>query len=161
MSAVTADDVKDAGPAAGAGEQAMERRYFTLAEANAMIPRLEAAFGRVMQMRLRLKAVFRQLDDRGYAPESDDFEVVVEGAPEGVAQARAVLKGLVEALRDELVALDACGCVVKDVETGLVDWFSRRQGRDIFLCWRLGEEEVGHWHDIDAGFAGRRPVSEL
>jgi hypothetical protein len=47
------------------------------------------------------------------------------------------------------------------VETGLVDWFARSADREVFLCWRFGEKEVAFFHDLEAGFAGRRPVSEL
>jgi hypothetical protein len=50
------------------------------------------------------------------------------------------------------------GVVVKDVNTGLVDFPSQRDGREVFLCWRYGEERVAYWHDLDAGVAGRQEV---
>jgi len=50
------------------------------------------------------------------------------------------------------------GVVVKDLDTGLVDFPSVREGRDVLLCWRLGEDEVAFWHGYDDGFAGRQPI---
>ena len=55
----------------------------------------------------------------------------------------------------------ALGAEVKDIETGLCDWFGKNGERDVLLCWRFGEPRCAFFHDLDAGFAGRRPVSEL
>jgi len=48
--------------------------------------------------------------------------------------------------------------VFKGFEAGLVDFYSLRDDRPIFLCWRLGEDHIGHWHEIESGFAGRQPI---
>ena len=61
-------------------------------------------------------------------------------------------------IRQRLVYLQEIGVHVKDVEHGILDFPTRMWGRDVYLCWRLGEESVNHWHDMDAGFAGRRPL---
>ena len=70
--------------------------------------------------------------------------------------------GEVERLAGEVVGavqqIQDLGAVVKDVDTGLVDFPAVHRGRDVLLCWRLGEDEVGHWHDLESGFAGRRPL---
>lgn len=59
----------------------------------------------------------------------------------------------------ELVArLQEWEVILRDVDTGLVDFISERDGRPILLCWKLGEEEVGHWHSPEDGFEGRRPL---
>jgi len=52
------------------------------------------------------------------------------------------------------------GIELKDPEAGLIDFRSIREGREVYLCWRLGEEHVYFWHEIDAGFAGRQPLEE-
>lgn len=139
----------------------MERRYFSLSEANALVPRLEEIFGRVMQIRAQLKMLYRRLEEKKFAPEDEHFSVVVPGAPPDVVRDRASFKALVETLKEELGRVQSTGAVVKDIETGLVDWFAKKDGREIFLCWRFGEKEVGWWHDLESGSAGRRPVSEL
>ena len=53
---------------------------------------------------------------------------------------------------------EGIGCEVKDVQTGLVDFRAMRDGRAVYLCWRLGEEDIAFWHELDAGFAGRQPL---
>jgi len=57
--------------------------------------------------------------------------------------------------------LESIGCVLKDVEQGLVDFFSSFEGRDIFLCWKVGENEIRYWHEIHSGFKGRQPIIEI
>lgn len=62
---------------------------------------------------------------------------------------------------DRLHRVQESGCLPKDIHQGLVDFYCVHDGRLIFLCWMLGEKEIGYWHELHAGFAGRRPVSEL
>ena len=61
----------------------------------------------------------------------------------------------VQSLVEELQEL---GCFFKGFREGLVDWYSYYAGRPVFLCWKQGEEEITHWHQIDAGFRGRQPI---
>lgn len=63
-----------------------------------------------------------------------------------------------EGLRETLERLDELGVVVKDLDAGLVDFPSERDGRTVLLCWQLGEDSVAWWHDLDTGFAGRQPL---
>ena len=53
------------------------------------------------------------------------------------------------------------GCIVKDVNRGLIDFYSLHNGKEIFLCWTFGEDEIKFWHDVNSGFKGRKPVSLL
>lgn len=55
-------------------------------------------------------------------------------------------------------AITATGAILKDVNSGLVDFLAVRDGREVYLCWRFGEPEIQYWHDIEAGFAGRQPI---
>ena len=66
---------------------------------------------------------------------------------------------LVEAFQSAMQQLEALGALLKDLNQGLVDFYSLRDGELVFLCWRLGEERIGYWHGIDDGFAGRQPLS--
>jgi hypothetical protein len=137
------------------------KRTFTVEEANRMVPRLVEMFSQVMQLRSQLKTLYKKLEARGFAPSEDQFTPDVPGASPDVVKDRAAFKGLVELLRAEVGEISALGCEIKDIEIGLVDWYARVGDRDVLLCWRFGEPEVAWWHDLDAGFAGRRPVSEL
>jgi hypothetical protein len=70
-----------------------------------------------------------------------------------------VSEGFVE-LREAILELLERGIVLRDLDRGLVDFPSLRDGREIFLCWQEGEDEVAFWHEVDAGFAGRRPLAD-
>lgn len=60
-----------------------------------------------------------------------------------------------------LQELETIGCIFKGFDGGLVDFYSLREDRPVFLCWRMGEERITHWHEIDAGAAGRQPVDDI
>jgi hypothetical protein len=139
----------------------MEKRYFTVNEAKRMIPALEEVFGRIVQMYTQIRSIYQGFEQKGFAPKEDDFPLAPPGAGADVVNERANLKLLINALQEELRALQKAGCLVKGIETGLIDWYAKKDGRDIFLCWKLGEKEVGYWHEIEAGYLGRRPISEL
>jgi len=65
-----------------------------------------------------------------------------------------------EQLTRAVEEIQQIGCLVKDLETGLVDFPSLREGEKVYLCWKLGEARIGYWHGIEEGFAGRKPLDE-
>ena len=148
----------------------MARALFTVAEVEALIPALERIFVQVLQLRAGLRALGQKLDRAGVKPsrqdsqDSDDgdsefpLESEIDDGPPAVRQAKAVFRGLDEALNDELDRIRSLGGEVKDLELGLVDFPSTREGEDILLCWKLGEKSIGYWHAVDGGFASRRPI---
>ncbi len=128
-------------------------RIFTLEEANRALPLVE-----------RIVADIRReyLDWRGLLAR---YEIIAAGTradlgedPEEVSLRNALA---VRAARlDELLGeLGTVGCELKDFEAGLVDFYALLEDRLVFLCWRLGEPRIEHWHEVDAGFAGRQPVN--
>jgi len=146
----------------GVGEA--DKRFFTLDEANGEVTRLRDLFTAVMQLRGQLKALYQRLDAAGHPPREEDLqdgEEDSEPPPAEIQRDLARFRGLVEALREQIEAIQETGCVIKDIEVGLVDWPALHQGREVLLCWKYGEAEVSFWHELDTGFAGRRPVSEL
>jgi hypothetical protein len=78
-----------------------------------------------------------------------------------LAEKAAAEKELLARFRVRLGEVAAAGCILRDLEIGLVDFYALARDRIVCLCWRRGEPEVGHWHPVDQGFAGRRPLSEL
>lgn len=126
-----------------------------------MIPELERAFGRLVQLQAMIRSTYQRLETAGHAPEGADFRLDPPGAGPEVVDDLASLKTLLDAMNEQIHALAETGCVVKDIDSGLADWYAKENGRDIFLCWKLGEKEVAFWHEIDAGFSGRRSVVEL
>jgi hypothetical protein len=65
-----------------------------------------------------------------------------------------------EQLAQTINEIQQTGCLVKDLETGLVDFPSLRGGEEVYLCWKLGEARIGYWHGIEEGFAGRKPLDD-
>lgn len=126
-----------------------------------MIRDLELSFGRMVQMKSQVRSVYARLEEAGYAPGGDDFDIAPEGASGGIINDLTTLKTLIDALKVEMGTLNDAGCLIKDIDEGIVDWYAMRGERDVLLCWKLGEKEIGFWHDPEAGFSGRRPISEL
>jgi hypothetical protein len=77
---------------------------------------------------------------------------------EELQQIRAQVERDQERMREYEGELKSLGVELKDYYTGLIDFPCRMDGREVYLCWRLGEAEVAHWHEIDAGFAGRQKL---
>ncbi|HEX4642624.1 MAG TPA: DUF2203 domain-containing protein [Candidatus Acidoferrales bacterium] len=74
------------------------------------------------------------------------------------SRARADLNKIVAKVRDALDQIQATGCIVKDLESGLVDFPSVIRNEEVYLCWRLGEDRIRFYHRQDEGFAGRKPI---
>ena len=93
------------------------------------------------------------------------YELAAAGArPEwGESEEQLALRREIDAVAERINGfvdeLSAIGCVLKGFEDGLVDFYGQQDGRLVFLCWRLGEDEVKHWHELDTGFAGRQPIT--
>jgi len=81
------------------------------------------------------------------------------GKEQSAAQSAA--EASLDRLQELVEELTDIGCEIKDYQTGLIDFVARHEDRDVYLCWRLGEEAITHWHELHAGFAGRQPVSLL
>src|SRR5579864_1860151 len=119
---------------------------FTLDEANSLLPRLRPLL-------LRLQEAQRHLSDKGLL---ERLRTAAAGNGGGAA-ARAVMETGDEFGR--LTAeIESLGVVVRDPASGLVDFPAERDGEPVFLCWRVEEDAVGHWHDRDSGYMGRRPL---
>ncbi len=134
----------------------MDKRHFSVEEANALIPGLEIRFAKVIQLRAQLRVAYEELERLGEPPDTET-RARSDGAPE-LRRARGRFRILMEALGEELEAIERTGVTVKDLEIGLCDFLGVREGREVWLCWQYGEKQIRFWHDLDAGFAGRQPI---
>jgi hypothetical protein len=121
-----------------------DERRFTLEEANAELGELRERLPRLREARQRLIDTSERISA---AVEVDS------GGVEGTEWFRVQ-----EALKAELLWLAERGILLRDAETGLVDFPAERDGRRVFLCWRLGEDDVRWFHEEQAGFSGRQPL---
>jgi hypothetical protein len=74
---------------------------------------------------------------------------------------RLRMQGLIDQMAAGVARIDALGLTLRDIERGLVDFPALVSGRQVWLCWQLGETAIGWWHGLDTGFSGRRPLVEL
>jgi hypothetical protein len=120
-------------------------RTYTVEEANALTGHLREALGRIRKARDAIV---------GSAERIKEGAVANGGGPESSAAWEAT-----RTLRKEVEDLAARGIVLRDADTGLFDFPSRREGRLVYLCWRPDEEDrVAFWHEVDTGFPGRKPL---
>jgi hypothetical protein len=83
-----------------------------------------------------------------------------DGETDELREAQADVAVRAARISDYLGELEAIGCMLKGFEAGQVDFYSLRDDRPIYLCWTLGEERITHWHELDAGYAGRQPIDD-
>ena len=129
---------------------AAQRRSYTIEEANALIPQVRAVLLQLAVEQRRMEAahadMHRHLEGNGdpfSAQEADRLEREAAEIGEGMRH----LAGMLEAM----------GIQLRDAEMGLVDFPGERDGREVWLCWRLADPEVAFWHGTDEGYATRKP----
>jgi hypothetical protein len=129
-------------------------RFFTPAEANELLPTVRPIAERMVSHRkLLLRALRRRtsFNERIAGNGGDLSPQELRALDEAIAREAGEVTRSVEALH-------ALGVVVKDLDDGLVDFPARRGVEEVLLCWRVGEDDVAHWHGLEEGFAGRKPL---
>lgn len=127
----------------------MKARTYTLAEARAALPQVKAYMNLIQAARreiLRLRP--------------DALPALERAAANGGCKAAGELYRHAMRLEEGVKGIMAMGITLKDLDRGLVDFLGMRNGREIYLCWQHGEEEIAYWHELNTGFAGRRQLDE-
>lgn len=81
--------------------------------------------------------------------------------PEEAQRIRLRMQGIVDQMAAAVAQIDGLGITLRDIERGLIDFPALASGRQVWLCWELGEEKVGFWHELETGFGSRRPLADL
>jgi hypothetical protein len=127
----------------------LHRKHFSLTEARALLPKIVPLVEEIASLK-------QKLDDQGYNIYRHGY--FGGSGPNGERVYPKEVERLVEAIRE----LDSRGVLVKDLDQGLIDFpHLRENGEEVYLCWKLGEDDIGYWHRIPDGFAGRTGVEEL
>jgi hypothetical protein len=132
-------------------------KRFTLAEAQGLIPELE----RLLKDALALKSDYDEGERR--LQEFTERVMVMGGVRVDRARAleeRSSRESVAARLRSAIEQVQELGCVVKDLDTGLVDFPTVFRGEDVYLCWKVGERAIEFWHGIDEGFRGRKAIDQ-
>jgi hypothetical protein len=129
-----------------------EERIFTLEEAERTLPLLR-------RILTDLKSEYRVWQDA-----LADYELLSGGAraeageTEALFAARRLITESADRISSYLDEITDIGCLFKGFDAGLVDFYTLREDRLVFLCWRVDEAHITHWHEIEAGYSGRQPI---
>jgi hypothetical protein len=130
-------------------------KTFTLSEAQTMLRVLEALLRKAQAASSRVDALGREMQELSYRIFlAGGMQVDVTVA----ARRRAERDKAEQETKDTLAEIEAIGVEVQDLEEGLLDFPCVMDGKTVMLCWKLGEDAIGHWHDAEDGFAGRKPL---
>jgi len=131
------------------------RRFYTVAEANAAIPRLAERVGRLRALRDELWRAQEFLDILWQRLEGGESLLTAIGERTKAVDAQ-------RAEFSQLVAdIDADGIVLRDLDPGIADFPAQVRGVPVYLCWRTGETRIAFWHGVRDGFAGRKPIASI
>jgi hypothetical protein len=135
----------------------MSDRTFTLDEAQSLLPVLES----LLRTALKAKKAMEEFDAEQQALHHRLFlsggmflDIV------SLARRKAERVKSEQRLKDAIAEIDSIGVQVKDLDIGLLDFPCEVEGQTILLCWKLGEKSITHWHGVQEGFAGRKPIDE-
>lgn len=132
-------------------------KRFTLAQAQQLIPQVD----RLLRAALAAKAAYDEVER---AIQSFGERVMLMGGimvdREQVIDRRSRRETTATRLRGSIEEVQELGCVIKDLDTGLVDFPTLLRGVEVYLCWKLGETEIAYWHGVDEGFRGRKAIDQ-
>jgi hypothetical protein len=129
-------------------------RYFGIDEANERLQELRPMLEQLRADRDRVAEVQRELE-RGRLTNGS-----AEHA-EQLAELEDEIREIVRRMQTTVAQIDAWGVTLREIGTGLIDFPALATGRPIWLCWRLGEDDIAWWHEANTGFDSRQPLSEL
>jgi hypothetical protein len=132
-------------------------RRFTHAEAQSFLPELDG----LLRSAIDLKAEY---DEAEREMQSFQERVMMMGGVvvdrDKALESRTRRESIAGKLRAAIEQVQEIGCVIKDLEIGLVDFPTVYQGTEVYLCWKLGEPAIEYWHGVDEGFRGRKPIDQ-
>lgn len=135
----------------------MANRTFSLDEAQSLLPVLESLVRTAIKGKKLIEGVDKEFEETAH-------RVFLNGGTLlnvlHLARRKAEREKAIQRVKDTVAEIDATGVQVKDLDIGLLDFPCRVNGEVILLCWKLGEKAITHWHSVDEGFAGRKPIDE-
>ena len=128
-------------------------RTFTLDEATALLPRLREILNEMQEKKPQVDAIREEIVAMTKTASGNGHLVSRD-----VRDRQKAAQVLIERLNQLGTEVSELGCELKGIDEGLVDFPAEREGRTIYLCWKLGEDAITHWHELDTGFGGRQPL---
>ena len=135
----------------------MADKYFSRQEAEELLPVVGGCLGEALEHK-------KKIEERDEVLSRAAARIMALGgsipALEELSVKRTEREGFVAELQKAVTQIQEMGCVVKDLDMGLVDFPSLRDGEEVYLCWKFGEKSIRFYHGIDEGFAGRKPLDD-
>jgi len=128
------------------------KKYFTVESAESMLPTIS----RIIERTIKLDKALDLLGSIEIEVCEDDYDNLRR-----ITKMNKQFHMLSKEFYSNIEKLEDMGCLVKDIEVGIVDFYSRFEGKEIFLCWRLGEKKIRFWHEVDSGYECRKPIIDL
>ena len=132
-------------------------RYFTLQQAERTLPQVESAVRRAIRLKADFQTAEENMRDLKRKVMLSGGAMVNQESALAVRQAR---DAAATRLQEALTEIQEHGCLVKDLDIGLLDFPTLYRGQEVYLCWKLGENGIDFWHGVDEGFRGRKPIDE-
>ncbi len=135
-------------------------KVFTVKEADGLLPRITKTLDEAFALNERIKSLTMDVEslisiwgrdvlDKGHIDNAYYFSKI--------AEREETFQTLIKKVNE----IQALGCIVKDIDSGLVDFYYDKDGELVFLCWKYGEEKINHWHPVNEGFKSRREIKQL
>jgi hypothetical protein len=132
-------------------------RYFRVEEAEGLLPRVEERLREAIALKSDYQKADEQLNDALRRIAMLGGAIVDR---EQILSIRAARDTSAARLKEIFEAIQEIGCEVKDLDIGLIDFLTLYNGEEVYLCWKLGEKGITHWHGVQEGFAGRKAIDE-
>jgi hypothetical protein len=132
-------------------------RYFRVEEAEGLLPRVEERLREAIALKSDYQKADEQLNDALRRIAMLGGAIVDR---EQILSIRAARDTSAARLKEIFEAIQGIGCEVKDLDIGLIDFLTLYNGEEVYLCWKLGEQGITHWHGVQEGFAGRKAIDE-
>jgi hypothetical protein len=130
-------------------------RFFTLLEAESLLPQVEGLLQSLIQLKRDHETADAELNGISQRIALTGGMIV---SREQVQQIRVRRDATARGLKTALEKIEEIGCQLKDIEIGLVDFPTLYRGKEVYLCWKLGESGIGFWHHVEDGYRGRQPI---
>lgn len=127
-------------------------RIFTLDEANELLPKLTSVMTEIKDIREKMLEIMMskyevaRTNGQGFSSQDE------------ILQDITAVSTSANRIRDLIEVVQEIGLEVKDIDAGLVDFPYMRKGELVYLCWKLGEDKIRYWHELDSGYSGRKPL---
>ena len=136
--------------APGSIRASQPKRRFSLEQANRSLPLVKRVVGDIVQTHALAMKLQQEVERQTSGKAAPSLKTMQQQ-----------LDTCMNRLEDFVDELSEIGCELKDYQTGLIDFVGKHEGRDVYLCWKLGEERITYWHELDSGFAGRQSIAKL